>query len=280
MTGSRCAEACAGPRARRSWSRTPYAPTLIPGQTDYQFTTQSLGSSIRALDWLTFRVGASTGFRAPTATELGANFTTAFTGNVTFGNPGLQPESSRQIEAGATVTTNSMRLDASIFKNTIHESDHHAGSLEHAGRDDLGYRQQSGDIIVQGIELQSQVDILKTFAIAARGWAGVPSPTPTTISTWWTAALRCGRQRQAGSHLRYEAAIGRASARAGAGFRARLSLQIIGNLRGPMWYNTEERLLLPGQLVNVTVYRKSRSGLDTRYEVRSRQRVGRVRRGE
>jgi len=44
---------------------TPYAPTLIPGQTDYQFTTQSLGSSIRALDWLTFRVGASTGFRAP-----------------------------------------------------------------------------------------------------------------------------------------------------------------------------------------------------------------------
>ena len=91
---------------------TPYAPTLIPGQTDYQFTTQSLGSSIRALDWLTFRVGASTGFRAPTATELGANFTTAFTGNVTFGNPGLQPESSRQIEAGATVTTNSLRLDA------------------------------------------------------------------------------------------------------------------------------------------------------------------------
>ena len=98
---------------------TPYAPTLIPGQTDYQFTTQSLGSSIRALDWLTFPVGASTGFRAPTATELGANFTTAFTGNVTFGNPALQPESSRQIEAGATVTTNSMRLDASIFKNTI-----------------------------------------------------------------------------------------------------------------------------------------------------------------
>ena len=34
------------------------------------------------------------------------------------------------------------------------------------------------------------------------------------------------------------------------------NLEIRGLLRGPMWYNTEERLLLPGQLVNVTAYRK------------------------
>ena len=37
------------------------------------------------------------------------------------------------------------------------------------------------------------------------------------------------------------------------------NLQIRGILRGPMWYNTEEALLavLPGQVRNVTVYRKS-----------------------
>ena len=35
-----------------------------------------------------------------------------------------------------------------------------------------------------------------------------------------------------------------------------------------MWYNTEERLLIPGQLANVTVYRKSAFWVwNTRYEV-------------
>ena len=49
------------------------------------------------------RVGAASGFRAPTATELGANFTTTSGGNVIFGNPGIAPESNQQIEAGAVI---------------------------------------------------------------------------------------------------------------------------------------------------------------------------------
>jgi vitamin B12 transporter len=249
---------------------TPYAPTLIPGQTDYQFTTQSMGSSIRALDWLTFRVGASTGFRAPTATELGANFTTAFTGNVTFGNPGLQPESSRQIEAGATVTTNSMRLDASIFKNTIMNritTQVRSSTPVVTISDTVN---NPGDIIVQGIELQSQVDILKTFAIAARGWRW----SAFTNAYYHFNMVDRGAPVAAGSTrpvriYEYEAAIGTRFGESGSGVPWRdWSVQIIGNLRGPMWYNTEERLLLPGQLVNVTVYRKSPFWVwNTRYEV-------------
>ena len=43
---------------------TPYAPTLISGSTNYQVTTWMAGGTFQATDWLGFRAGASTGFRA------------------------------------------------------------------------------------------------------------------------------------------------------------------------------------------------------------------------
>ena len=127
-----------------------------------------------------------------------------------------------------------------------------------------------GDIIVQGIELQSQVDILKTFAIAARGWRW----SAFTNAYYHFNMVDRGAPVAAGSArpvriYEYEAAIGTRFGQSGSGVPWRdWNLQIIGNLRGPMWYNTEERLLLPGQLVNVTVYRKSPFWVwNTRYEV-------------
>ena len=99
---------------------TPFAPTLIPGTKQYKATTYAVGTSYQALNWLTFRAGASSGFRAPTATELGASFTTAFTGNITFGNPALSPETSKQVEVGATVAWNAMQLDAAVTSTRLH----------------------------------------------------------------------------------------------------------------------------------------------------------------
>ena len=81
---------------------TPYAPTLIPGSKNYKATTYAAGATLRMTDWLSGRVGASSGFRAPTATELGANFTITPIGTTIFGNPALRPEQSQQIEAGLT----------------------------------------------------------------------------------------------------------------------------------------------------------------------------------
>ena len=67
----------------------------------------------------------------------------------------------------------------------------------------------------------------------------------------------------------YEASIGTIFGEGGSGRPWRdWNLEVRGLLRGPMWYNTEERLLLPGQLVNVTAYRKSPFWVwYTRYEV-------------
>ena len=67
---------------------TPNAPTLVTGTTNYSATTYSAGATVKATDWMNLRVGAASGFRAPTATELGANFTTVRqyqnVGNATF----------------------------------------------------------------------------------------------------------------------------------------------------------------------------------------------------
>jgi len=99
--------------------QTPYAPTLLLGSANYQATTFSAGSTLKITDWLSGRVGASSGFRAPTATELGSNFTVTPIGTTIKGNPNLSPETSQQFEIGGTITTKNARLDLALFQNTI-----------------------------------------------------------------------------------------------------------------------------------------------------------------
>ena len=67
----------------------------------------------------------------------------------------------------------------------------------------------------------------------------------------------------------YEGMIGTRFGEYGTGMPWRdWNLEVRGLLRGPMFYNTEERLLIPGQLVNVTAFRKSPFWVwYTRYEV-------------
>ena len=97
--------------------RTP-DPAARAATTTRRPPTRSARPS-RPPDWLNSRVGASSGFRAPTATELGANFTVTPIGTTIFGNPNLQPETAHQIEAGATANWDGGRLDLAMFQNII-----------------------------------------------------------------------------------------------------------------------------------------------------------------
>jgi vitamin B12 transporter len=249
---------------------TPNAPTLIPGDKQYWATTYATGASYQALDWLNFRAGASSGFRAPTATELGANFTTAFTGNITFGNPALQPETSQQVEAGATVIGRSFQLDAALFQNRIINRITTAVRSSSSAVTISDTVNNPGSIVVEGLELQAQADLLKTLGITAGNWRW------TTYSNAYYhfrmvdkgAPLAAGTD-QATRIYQYEASIGTIFGEGGTGRPWRdWNIEVRGLLRGPMWYNTEERLLIPGQLVNVTVFRKDPFWVwYTRYEV-------------
>src|SRR5262249_2518750 len=98
---------------------TPFATTLIPGSVNYKATTYSVGATWQMTEWLNGRLGASSGFRAPTATELGSNFTVTPIGTTIFGNPGLSPETSQQLEVGLTGTWPGLRIDGALFQNII-----------------------------------------------------------------------------------------------------------------------------------------------------------------
>lgn len=238
---------------------TPNALTLIPGTTNYQATTYAVGATYKALDWLNLRVGASSGFRAPTATELGANFTTTSGANVIFGNPGLVPETSQQIEAGATLDWTGFRLDAAVFQNIILNRITTV-VIGNTGPNTISqYQNNPANITVQGLEFQLEADVIRNLGL-------------NTPDSWrWTVfgngyynfkMTDFGASPLAGTPVatrinQYEAAIGTKFGQEN--IRFPWSLQAIGILRGPMWYNTEERLssiYFPGQVPSTTVYQK------------------------
>ncbi len=238
---------------------TPNAPTMITGSYNYNATTYAVGATYKATDWLSLRAGASSGFRAPTATELGANFTTTSGGNVIFGNPGLAPETAQQIEAGATLDWPGFRLDSAIFQNVITNRITSVVLSTSGGTTISQYQNNPANIVVQGLEFQLEADVVRNLDLdipASWRWTvfgngyynfkmtdfGAPALAGTPVAT---------RINQ------YEAAIG---TRVGQdGTRLPWNLQLLGILRGPMWYNTEERLspiYFPGQVVSTTVYQK------------------------
>ncbi|HTE34951.1 MAG TPA: TonB-dependent receptor [Reyranella sp.] len=238
---------------------TPNANTLLPGSNNYRATTYSAGATFAATSWLNTRVGASSGFRAPTATELGANFTVTPIGTTIFGNPNLQPEYANQIEAGATANWEGGRLDLAIFQNII-SNRITATTISSIGGVVIQRQQNNpGNLVVQGLEFQLDASVIRTLGLnVAPTWLwnvfgngyynfkmidyGAPAAFGTDTAT---------RINQ------YETAIGTRFGQAG--IEMPWSFQLLGILRGPMWYNTEESLnplLYPGQIRSSTVYRK------------------------
>src|SRR5256885_14251917 len=104
------------------------------------------------------RAAASTGFRAPTATELASDFT-AVGGGRTFGNPNLKPETSRQIEVGAALQQPGWRVDAALFQNTI--SDRIITVSRGATTNTSDYANNAADIVARGLEMQADMDLAR-----------------------------------------------------------------------------------------------------------------------
>jgi vitamin B12 transporter len=249
---------------RQTWGNTavdwtPYASTLVPGSNNYQATTYSIGGTFAATEWLNLRAGASSGFRAPTATELGANFTVTPIGTTIFGNPGVQPEYANQIEAGATANWAAGRLDLAIFQNVISNRIQATTISSVRGVVIQQYQNNPSNILVQGVEFQTDASVIKTlgmnvpptwnwnvFGSGYFNFKMIDYGAPSTFGT--DTATRINQ---------YEMAIGTRFGQTD--IEMPWNFQLIGILRGPMWYNTEESLnplLFPGQIRSTTVYRK------------------------
>lgn len=257
---------------------TPFAPTLVPGSVNYDATTYSVGSTLRVTDWLNARVGASSGFRAPTATELGSNFTTTPIGTTIFGNPSLAPETSQQVEVGGTITTRNARLDLALFQNVIGNRISARTVSSVGGVVIQQYQNNPSNIIVQGLEMQAEADVHRTLGLAvAPGahWSVFSNAYYNFQMTDYGANVATAGTNQATRMYQYEASIGTRYGVLDAAMP--WNVQLLGLLRGPMWYNTEESLnpiIFPGQVRNTTVYRKDAFWVwNTRAEIEVRKGV-------
>ena len=138
---------------RRPWSPAPIPTRPRPiGRPDLRLHRLAGG-----------RAGASSGFRAPTATEIGANFTTTPIGTTIFGNPGLGPETSQQWEVGATATWKGGRFDTVVFQNTISNRIVPLTVSSTGGRVVQVQTNSPANLVVQGIEFQMQADLFQSF---------------------------------------------------------------------------------------------------------------------
>jgi vitamin B12 transporter len=254
---------------------TPYAPTLITGTNTYNATTYSAGLTYAFTGWLSGRAGASSGFRAPTATEIGANFTTTPIGTTIFGNPSLVPETSQQWEVGATANWRGGRFDAVVFQNTISNRITPVTVSSTGGRVVQVQVNSPANLVVQGIEFQTQFDVLQTA-----GWQSDKGLFWNVFGNGYYnfRMTDYGANPLAGTDIatrinKYGMSIGTLFGQTGT--EIPWSFQLLGILRGPMWYNTEESLspvFFPGQNRTVSVYEKGAFWIwNTRAEVEVRK---------
>ena len=241
---------------------TPFAPTLVPGTTNYSALTYSAGATFKVTDWLNTRAGASSGFRAPTATELGANFTTTPIGTTIFGNPSLVPETAQQFELGATATWRGGRFDAALFQNTIYNRIQPITVSSVGGVVIQRQSNNPGNIQVQGIEFQLETEMISTLDLPVQpGWFwNLFGNSYYNFKMTDYGAIASGANTDMATRINlYGVSIGSLVGQAD-NVAWPWNVQVIGMLRGPMWYNTEESLspiYFPGQVRNVTVYQKS-----------------------
>ena len=225
---------------RQTWGntafdQTPNLPLQRTGSQDYDATTWSIGASYQPVSFLALRANAATGFRAPTATELAADFT-ALGGGRSFGNPALNPERSLQYEVGAAVFLPGLRLDLALFQNTI--SDRIITRLRPGVANTSDWSNNPGDVEVRGVEFQLDGDVARLFGITQFNWRAYANGS-------WNFDMRdngaspTANTRNVERMYRYQATIGTTIS------QPRWDVTLQGVLRGPMYYNTEENLLIP-----------------------------------
>jgi vitamin B12 transporter len=216
---------------RHTIKPTPNLPTLLERSQNYDAVTYRAGATARAAEWLTLKFNTGTGFRAPTPVELAAEFNTVLGGQI-LGNPNLKPERTVSYDAGAMIAKGRVWIDATVFWNDL--TDRIGTVALTAQRSQFVNRNKSQ---VAGLELQSQTALGSiaqkvAFNLSANG-----------VYHWrlrdLDAAARNLNTDKIERMYKYQGAT-RLTAAA-----ARWSASLGGTLFGPMYYESEENLLIP-----------------------------------
>jgi iron complex outermembrane receptor protein len=117
---------------------TPGAETKFPGfLSTFNNYSGSLGAAYNLSDRLTVKANISRGFRAPNIAELGANGVHEGTIRYEVGQPSLKAETSLQVDAGVSYTSDHVRFTIDAFENSISNYIFARRVLNRAGTDSL-----------------------------------------------------------------------------------------------------------------------------------------------
>lgn len=237
---------------KTDFDKTPYLENQLTGSTSYNKLTWSLGSNYQVNGWLNLKSSLAIGYRAPTATQLGANYTT-LSGSQYVGNNGLRAESNRQVEIGAVINDSVNALDISLFQNVIQDR-----IQTHAIAPNVyQYANSDKDIVVRGLEINSHTTVNKLFNWKTDwhwvlhlngGWNFNMEDRGARI-TMTNNSTKVQRMYQ------YQGAI--INDLYFTNGRYPWSIQLQGILRGPMWYKTEEGIISDKKPYPSYVMRKS-----------------------
>ncbi|QLF92144.1 TonB-dependent receptor [Pseudomonas sp. ABC1] len=223
---------------RSSTVATDHMPLLEEKTRSFNDVTYSLGAAFQALDWLKLRAGVSTGFRAPLAGELAADFTTT-SGTQTLGNASLKAETSLQFETGLTVAHGNQFFDLALFQNRIRDRI----TTRPLSSTVSQYTNGQGDAVIRGLEAQWQYDLANALALQGEQLLRL------NASGIWNFDMedRGASSTLIGTHrdqiqrmYQHQASLGLIYGRQNA-----WDLGLTAILRGPIFYNTEEKLLIP-----------------------------------
>lgn len=225
---------------------TPNVPLLRERAENYDALTYRLGATVKPTTATALRVGVGTGYRAPTATELAVDFTTVL-GNQIVGNPGLEPERTTSIEVGGAIERGRYWVDLALFRNDI--TGRIAAVPEGPGSSRSVFQNRDESDVV-GLELQSRVE-LATLGAGTTLWAGVNGTYHFLMRDLDAAASGLNTDR---IERMYESQASVTLGATSSGWSGRVS----GTYYGPVWYNTEENLLIPaGEPFRNFIHRKS-----------------------
>ncbi|MCP1215114.1 TonB-dependent receptor [Acetobacter orientalis] len=231
---------------RQTWGhtrmdRTPYRTGLISRTAPYQATTWSVGTTYKPVKNITLRAGAASGFRAPTATELAADFD-GFGGGRTFGNPNLKPERNQQIEVGLNYTDTIWQGDVALFQNSIRNRITTQVRPGYANTYD--YVNKAGNLLIRGIELQGAVNMARLLWPERNDikWSFYSNGNYNFDMKDEGAAANLNTHT-AQRVYRYQVAMG---ARFGSTLHGHpWNVDVNGTVQGTLYYDTEEHLLIP-----------------------------------
>ncbi len=227
---------------RHTTGRTTILPTpgrsgLVRNTVRYDQSTASFGVGWQATPAWRLRAHHGSGFRAPTANELAADFLLVLGGQV-VGNPDLRSETSRQTEIGATYTAARLRADAALFDTRIRDRiDTAVIGPAPGGGNRSRFVNSPGDIVLRGLDVQLALPLLpaggplesRLLASGTHHFEMLDEGAPPTANS-----------RQAQRIHRNQGSLGLRLAAPGA-----WDLTLTGLWRGSVWWDTEERLLIP-----------------------------------